>query len=290
MRRAIAGLALVIVWAIFSQVNLASAVAAQVTEYYHKVVKNDTMWGISKRYYKNPYKWHKLYRQNRVVYNPNLIFPGQFLLIGIKVSLKNSVNEHRNSEIKMKKKLFFNVDRSEFILKRQIAGTVEATMNLKLSNAVIHLMSHETLKRGEVITLVQKVAVSLPTMYTVVKPIGYAKVINRHSASVNKLFEEISGKIYFVLGKREPVKIVQSNMRPETIDVVSYEPLSVFTNSTVWGRVVGERNIIGERVALKRGLTSVLDGIVTSQTDNIIGITVKAPMAIYRNGIYEISK
>ncbi len=291
MKKIVIIISLLFFWTIFSQWNPISADSAQVTEYYHKVIKNDNMWDISKQYYKNPYKWHKLYRRNKMIYNPNLIFPGQFILVNRKVSFKTGSNRQKYKKNITEKKQFFNVDRSEFILKRKIAGVVKEKWNLKLSGSVIYLIPYKSLKSGEIITLVKKVRINLPAMYTIVKPIGYAKVIGSHKASVSKLFEAINGRIYFVLGKRAPIKIVKSKMRSTAIDILSDEPLSVFTNSTVWGRAVGIKNSIGEIVALKRGdKIPVLNGIITSQTGNIVGITMESPTAEYRNGIYKISK
>ncbi len=47
------------------------------------VVKpHDTLWDISKRFYKNPYLWGKIWQNNTYINNPNLIFPGEVLKVG----------------------------------------------------------------------------------------------------------------------------------------------------------------------------------------------------------------
>ncbi len=47
------------------------------------VVKpHDTLWDISKRFYKNPYLWGKIWKNNAYINNPNLIFPGEILKVG----------------------------------------------------------------------------------------------------------------------------------------------------------------------------------------------------------------
>lgn len=49
---------------------------------YYTVVKGDTLWGISKRFYGNGVFWQRIYNANRdQIGNPNLIYPGQRFVI-----------------------------------------------------------------------------------------------------------------------------------------------------------------------------------------------------------------
>ncbi|WP_022670090.1 LysM peptidoglycan-binding domain-containing protein [Hippea alviniae] len=46
------------------------------------VKKGDTLWDISKKFYKNPFYWGKLWYNNTYINDPDLIFPGEILLVG----------------------------------------------------------------------------------------------------------------------------------------------------------------------------------------------------------------
>lgn len=48
----------------------------------HTVVRGDTLWGISKKYYGKGSQYTKIYNANRdKIKNPNLIYPGQVFMI-----------------------------------------------------------------------------------------------------------------------------------------------------------------------------------------------------------------
>ena len=46
------------------------------------VKPHDTLWDISKRFYKNPFYWGKIWKNNQYINDPNLIFPGEILRVG----------------------------------------------------------------------------------------------------------------------------------------------------------------------------------------------------------------
>ncbi len=48
----------------------------------HEVVKGETLWSLAERYLGNPYRWPLIYEANSSqIQNPNLIEPGQLLVI-----------------------------------------------------------------------------------------------------------------------------------------------------------------------------------------------------------------
>ena len=60
-----------------------------ITEVIHIVVKGDTLWHIAKRYIHDPYKYHELARLSKIK-NPDLIYPGNKVIIRIKNNNKTS--------------------------------------------------------------------------------------------------------------------------------------------------------------------------------------------------------
>lgn len=57
---------------------------AQVKMKLYTIKKNDTLWGLSKKYLKNPYNWVGLYKTNgKKIKNPDKIYPGQRIFIPV---------------------------------------------------------------------------------------------------------------------------------------------------------------------------------------------------------------
>ncbi|MBI5826416.1 MAG: LysM peptidoglycan-binding domain-containing protein [Deltaproteobacteria bacterium] len=48
---------------------------------YYTIVKHDTLWDISKRFMKNPFKWPVIWKLNPYIKNPDLIYPGNVVRI-----------------------------------------------------------------------------------------------------------------------------------------------------------------------------------------------------------------
>lgn len=49
----------------------------------HKVIKGDTLWDISAKELRDPFLWPRIWKENKWIANPNLIYPGQIIKIPI---------------------------------------------------------------------------------------------------------------------------------------------------------------------------------------------------------------
>ncbi|MDX9788254.1 MAG: LysM domain-containing protein [Desulfobacterales bacterium] len=54
------------------------------TGFYYTVQKGDTLWGISKKFFKTPFQWPDLWQKNDQLPNPHWIYPGQTLRLYLK--------------------------------------------------------------------------------------------------------------------------------------------------------------------------------------------------------------
>jgi hypothetical protein len=57
------------------------ASSAMAEERKHTVVAGEHLWGLSKHYYANPYKWRVIHTANEWIKDPHWIYPGQILVI-----------------------------------------------------------------------------------------------------------------------------------------------------------------------------------------------------------------
>jgi hypothetical protein len=47
----------------------------------YKIKKGDTLWDISEEYLKNPFLWPNIWKENDYIKNPDLIYPGNSLIL-----------------------------------------------------------------------------------------------------------------------------------------------------------------------------------------------------------------
>ena len=67
--------------AVSAAVSAASVELADNHPVEYTVVKGDTLWDISEKFLKDPWRWPEIWRQNSYIVNPDLIYPGDKLVL-----------------------------------------------------------------------------------------------------------------------------------------------------------------------------------------------------------------
>lgn len=59
----------------------------------HVIVRGDTLWDLSRRFYGDPYLWPQLWEDNRYILDAHWIYPGDPLVVGLEVEEVDSLAE-----------------------------------------------------------------------------------------------------------------------------------------------------------------------------------------------------
>ncbi|MGC8768825.1 LysM peptidoglycan-binding domain-containing protein [Calditerrivibrio sp.] len=85
----------------------------------YEIRKGDTLWGISKRFYKNPFKWSVIWKYNTYISNPDLIYPKKFVAIPLKSKAEKKNTAYAEIDLSKFERLTDAV--GEFTLENAIA-------------------------------------------------------------------------------------------------------------------------------------------------------------------------
>ena len=84
----------------------------------YTVVRGDTLWDISAKYLKTPWRWPELWRMNKEdIKNPHLIYPGQVLVLTYdadgkpRLCIEGQSCGNSNRDVKLEPKIYVEPNR-----------------------------------------------------------------------------------------------------------------------------------------------------------------------------------
>ncbi|NOZ09567.1 MAG: LysM peptidoglycan-binding domain-containing protein [Gammaproteobacteria bacterium] len=68
----------------------------------YTVVPGDTLWGIAGKFLKDPWRWTEVWKQNDQIKNPNLIYPGDVMVLTFGANGKTQIRALRSKRLTVK--------------------------------------------------------------------------------------------------------------------------------------------------------------------------------------------
>lgn len=236
------------------------------------VKKGDTLWDIAEYFFKDPYKWMKIWEQNLYITNPDLIYPGNKLMFDAKSQKQGGLRmvriepqimvkpaEHLENKVDVKLMLTA-LARQDFIQPGEangvghILGSEDKRIHYGL-NDQLYLKMGTDAKAGDVFDVFRS---SDPIhdpqngepVGILVKHLGQIEIISQaqgvHRGLVIKAFEEMTRA-----DRLKPAKVIDPRIVP------SY-PGGQLAGSVLYIRddasEAGENQVIGISLGLKDGL------------------------------------
>ncbi|AEA33913.1 LysM peptidoglycan-binding domain-containing protein [Hippea maritima] len=275
------------------------------------VKPHDTLWDISKKFYKNPFLWGKLWYNNNYINDPDLIFPGEILKVtehGLEIATLSKKNEKVKTPQKVRYLSAVWHDGNNYYSTCQKGECVWHEDEFSIAKMTFDTYNHIEIMEGSLVYLHTKKKELPKVVYVYRKlknyldmnlvrsdfeaymPIGEIKVIEKlkegvYKAEILKATTEISPKD--VISGAYPYQEISQNPESVTLGDVGVKQLFVSQSELQGGlgfffyfkadKPIG-RNIVGKVVELGRlneGLTEPIfigKGVVTSQYKEYVSV------------------
>ena len=149
----------------------------------HTVARGDTLWGISDKYFGNPYNWPRVWAQNPQVQNPHWLYPGDH------VRLRSGQGGFQSSSIGFVREPALVSSAARFVPHRgmvsdakvatwgEVIGSPDDQMLLSVGDDIyVRLESERKVKAGQLLTIFEPRVVKNLHNAELVWVRGYAKV------------------------------------------------------------------------------------------------------------------
>ncbi len=117
------------------------------------IKRGDTLWGISERFFKDPYKWVKIWEGNLYISNPDLIYPGNEIwfedgkLVIVKPGMKKPVSRPKKTVVTQEPEGWPTVKLSPSVREKPVEK-LEAEVDTSL---ILNALARQDLIRAEAI-------------------------------------------------------------------------------------------------------------------------------------------
>lgn len=234
------------------------------------VKKGDTLWDIADHFFKDPWKWLKIWERNLYITNPDLIYPGNKIWFdGTRAGGLSSVTPQPKVLIKPVERLEGEIDasimmtalmRQDFINPDEVQGVghLLASRDDRLNFAVhdrVYMKLNQPAKAGELFDVFRTTdAVVEPAtgvaVGVLVIHLGQIRLISQEDGTyrgvVEKAFEEMSR------GDRlKPARDANLKIRPQTAERALSGSVMYIRDD---GREAGQHQVLGISLGIKDGI------------------------------------
>jgi hypothetical protein len=265
----------------FSFLLAFGAAWADDSEVVHTVKKGDTLWDISNKYLKTPWKWPLVWAENDKITNPHLIYPGDKIVIFSQngnISIKVIPIDKTTGERIFSLDDFSKINGKSIVLSPEFSTLIYSDTPLKSKGKVVRKVENGNLSTTDDQILVKGFPDAKPGKILVIKSLqndvkvddevyGYlykivalAKVdtVEKGIAicTVTYSYEEIN--------ENDPVDDDITGVKPVTLNLSENKDFGESVIIDVWHNAVGGGN--GDVVFIDRGTS---DGLKTGDVLNI---------------------
>jgi LysM domain len=239
---------------------------------YHYVMKHDTLWGISRKFFQDPYYWPKLWSINPHITNPHWVFPGTIVWLAKPLSkLAGNISTSSftglvwDTNLKIRNRAY--IEEKDVKNSGTIMGSPEEKSLLSVGDDIYVKLGKKKLKKGETYIIYRPMKVvknpkkKSKKFGRIVKIIGDLKITGHRPKGVYKAM--ITRSVYSI--KRGDLVYKIKNK------FVNIKAIPVKTKKSIIGKIV-----------------STVENKNMLSTNDIVMINLGAKHKIFKGAVFRI--